>query len=154
RPRRRGAAPQRHLARRHDRGRARGADGRRWARAALDPGGRRRDPPLAGIGRLTVVLWAGGALLGRTPWNRHGGHLRFRHTATGRGGLPMVRTPRRQESTPEPPPPPAPPPSGSDRERIIAAFLLLLAERSFDAIELVEIAARAGVPLATLRDEF
>ncbi len=67
----------------------------------------------------------------------------------------MARTPRRQNGSPDSPPPPPPaPPAGSDRERIVAAFLLLLAERSFEEIELVEIAARAGVPLATLRDEF
>jgi AcrR family transcriptional regulator len=45
-------------------------------------------------------------------------------------------------------------PTGSDRERIIAAFLGLLAEKSFERIDLGEIAARAGVKLGALRGEF
>jgi AcrR family transcriptional regulator len=43
---------------------------------------------------------------------------------------------------------------GPARERIIAAFLALLAEKSFERIGLVEVAERAGVSLAELRDEF
>jgi AcrR family transcriptional regulator len=66
----------------------------------------------------------------------------------------MARRPRREDRTPQPQPPSPPPPAGSDRERIVTAFLLLLGEKPFEDIELVEIAARAGVPLATLRDEF
>lgn len=42
----------------------------------------------------------------------------------------------------------------SDRDKIIDAFFVLLAEKSFEAIEHADIAARAGVTLATLRGEF
>jgi AcrR family transcriptional regulator len=45
-------------------------------------------------------------------------------------------------------------PSPSPRERIIAAFMGLLAEKSIERIDLVEIAKRAEVPLADLRAEF
>ncbi len=66
----------------------------------------------------------------------------------------MVRRPARaRPTTPDSPGTPAPP-TGSDRERIIAAFLGLLANRSFEHIDLTEIAARAGVSLSALREEF
>jgi AcrR family transcriptional regulator len=42
----------------------------------------------------------------------------------------------------------------SDRDKIIEAFFALLAEQSFEDIGYAELAARAGVPLATLRGEF
>jgi AcrR family transcriptional regulator len=42
----------------------------------------------------------------------------------------------------------------SDRDKIIDAFFTLLAEKALENIEYAEIAARAGVPLATLRNEF
>jgi len=42
----------------------------------------------------------------------------------------------------------------SDREKIIQAFFALLAEQAFEDIGYSDIAARAGVPLATLRREF
>ncbi|HML07432.1 MAG TPA: TetR/AcrR family transcriptional regulator [Xanthobacteraceae bacterium] len=42
----------------------------------------------------------------------------------------------------------------SEREKIIAAFLALLTEKPFEEIGLAEIAARAGVSIAQLRDEF
>jgi len=45
-------------------------------------------------------------------------------------------------------------PTLSDRDKIIAALMALLAERQFEAIGLNDIAARAGVSLATLREEF
>lgn len=45
-------------------------------------------------------------------------------------------------------------PTLPDREKIITAFMALLAERRFEEIDLSEIAARAGVSLATLRHEF
>jgi AcrR family transcriptional regulator len=45
-------------------------------------------------------------------------------------------------------------PSGSDRDRIVAAFMALLAEKSFEQIDLSEIAARAGVSLGAMRGEF
>lgn len=43
---------------------------------------------------------------------------------------------------------------GSDRERIIKAFMKLLAVKPFEQIGFAEIAARSGVSLARLRDEF
>ena len=49
----------------------------------------------------------------------------------------------------------APPgPTGSNREKIIAAFMALLAEQRIEDIGFAEIAARAGVSLADLRQEF
>jgi AcrR family transcriptional regulator len=42
----------------------------------------------------------------------------------------------------------------SDREKIVEAFFALLTERAFENIEYADIAARASVPLATLRNEF
>jgi AcrR family transcriptional regulator len=42
----------------------------------------------------------------------------------------------------------------TSRDKIIGAFLALLAEKRFEQIELVEVAARAGVSLAVLREEF
>jgi AcrR family transcriptional regulator len=51
-------------------------------------------------------------------------------------------------------PPLAPPPAGTDRDRIVTAFLGLLALHPIEEIERVDIAARAGVSLATLRSEF
>jgi len=44
--------------------------------------------------------------------------------------------------------------AASQRERIVAAFMALLAERPMEEIELGEIAARAGVSLADLRNAF
>jgi AcrR family transcriptional regulator len=44
--------------------------------------------------------------------------------------------------------------SGSDRDRIIAAFMALLAEKTFEEIGFAEIARHAGVSLVQLRDEF
>jgi len=61
---------------------------------------------------------------------------------------PAARSPRRTASAAETPP------SGIARERIIAAFLGLLAEKSFETIGLVDVAERAGVSLADLREEF
>lgn len=63
----------------------------------------------------------------------------------------MARRPGRAHATPPAPPIP---PSGTDRERIIAAFMALLAEKSFEQIELAEVAARAGVSLGAMRAEF
>jgi AcrR family transcriptional regulator len=42
----------------------------------------------------------------------------------------------------------------SDRDKIIEAFFALLAEQAFEAIGYADLAARAGVPLSTLRREF
>jgi AcrR family transcriptional regulator len=60
----------------------------------------------------------------------------------------MARRPAR-ESEPKPIDP-----TLSDREKIIAALMALLAERRFEEISLNDIAARAGVTLLTIRQEF
>jgi AcrR family transcriptional regulator len=44
--------------------------------------------------------------------------------------------------------------NGSDRDRVVAAFMALLAERSFEEISLADIAERADLSLAELRDLF
>jgi AcrR family transcriptional regulator len=60
----------------------------------------------------------------------------------------MARKPARAKAdTPAQPP-------ASDRDRIVAAFLALLAEKSFEQIALGEIATRAGVSLGAMRAEF
>jgi AcrR family transcriptional regulator len=60
----------------------------------------------------------------------------------------MARKPARAKSeTPAPP-------TASDRDRIIAAFLALLAEKSFERISLGEVATRADVSLGAMRAEF
>jgi AcrR family transcriptional regulator len=45
-------------------------------------------------------------------------------------------------------------PTGTSRERIIAAFMALLAEKRIEEIGFAEIAKRANVSLADLRDDF
>src|SRR5215469_5656862 len=63
----------------------------------------------------------------------------------------MARRPSRAPSdTPTPPIPP----TGTERERIVAAFMALLAEKSFEKIGLAEVTARAGVSLGAMRAEF
>jgi AcrR family transcriptional regulator len=62
---------------------------------------------------------------------------------------PARRPPERPRTETEPPSPPL-----SDRDKIIEAFLGLLAEQSFEDIGYADLAARAGVSLATLRGEF
>src|SRR5712692_12061195 len=54
--------------------------------------------------------------------------------------------PRPGDGTPNPP--------LSDRDKIIEAFFALLAEQAFEDIGYADLAARAGVSLATLRREF
>jgi AcrR family transcriptional regulator len=49
---------------------------------------------------------------------------------------------------------PPPKPVGNDRQRIIAAFMQLLAEQPIERIDLGDIAERADVSLAKLREEF
>jgi AcrR family transcriptional regulator len=49
---------------------------------------------------------------------------------------------------------PTPPPSKSERERIIDAFMVLLGEASIEDIGMGQIAARASVSLAELRQHF
>jgi len=64
----------------------------------------------------------------------------------------MARRPERrhpQRSRPDDGSPPL-----SDRDKIIQAFFELLAEQAFEHIGYAELAARAGVSLATLRREF
>jgi AcrR family transcriptional regulator len=63
----------------------------------------------------------------------------------------MARAARRGDQT-SPEDGSQPPPS--DRDKIIDAFFALLAEKALEAIEHADIAARAGVSLATLRGEF
>jgi AcrR family transcriptional regulator len=60
----------------------------------------------------------------------------------------MAKKPARPNASTPPHPP------GSDRDRIMATFMRLLAEKSFEQIDLSEIAAGAGVSLGTLRGEF
>jgi AcrR family transcriptional regulator len=48
----------------------------------------------------------------------------------------------------------APAPPANDREKIVAALLMLLADRSFETIGLAEVAETAGMTLAQLRGEF
>lgn len=65
----------------------------------------------------------------------------------------MARKPSRSK----PPPKPRralPPPTGGDRERMIRAFMQLLAEKPIERIDLSDIAERASVSLARLREEF
>jgi AcrR family transcriptional regulator len=68
----------------------------------------------------------------------------------------MARKPKPPAPTSDadagPPQPPAR--NGGDRERVIAAFMALLAERSFEDIGLADIAGRANLSLAELRDLF
>jgi AcrR family transcriptional regulator len=68
---------------------------------------------------------------------------------------PVQRPARRPAARPERPAttngPSAP---TTDREKIIAALLALLADKPFETISHTDVAARAGVSLAQLRDEF
>ena len=61
------------------------------------------------------------------------------------------KPPRRQPSKARPT---LPPPAGGDRERIIRAFMQLLAEKPVERLDLGEVATRASVSLARLREEF
>lgn len=45
-------------------------------------------------------------------------------------------------------------PTGSERQRIVGAFMQLLAEQPIERIDLTDVAERADVSLATLREEF
>src|SRR5215468_8501998 len=67
----------------------------------------------------------------------------------------MARKPKSPSpSDPDAGAPPQRPTRGGDRERVIDAFMTLLAERSFEEIGLGDIAERAGLSLAELRDLF
>ena len=50
--------------------------------------------------------------------------------------------------------PALPPPTGGERERIVRAFMQLLAENPLERIDLSDVAQRASVSLARLREEF
>lgn len=63
----------------------------------------------------------------------------------------MARKSSRSKAAKRPRPAPI---SGNDRERIIQAFMQLLAEKPIERIGLAEIAERAKVSLARLREEF
>jgi AcrR family transcriptional regulator len=71
----------------------------------------------------------------------------------------MARRPARKPShkaaqQPERPATTGPAAPTTDREKIVAALLALLAETSFETIGLADVAGRAGVSLAQLREEF
>ena len=59
-----------------------------------------------------------------------------------------------RKSTPRTGANPPPPRGTSDRDKAVEALLALLAEQPFERIGFAEIAARAGLSLAQLRDEF
>src|SRR6202166_281322 len=61
----------------------------------------------------------------------------------------MARTPRRPATAR-----PQPPDGKSERDRIVEAFMALLGEQPIEQIGFAEIAARAGVSLAELRNMF
>jgi len=63
----------------------------------------------------------------------------------------MARKPKRERKERAAPPPPR---GTSDRDKAIDALMVLLAEHSFDAIGLAEVAGRAGLKLSQLRAEF
>jgi len=66
----------------------------------------------------------------------------------------MARRPARRPAQRPRPDEVAPNPPISDRDKIIEAFFALLAEQAFEDIGYADLAARAGVSLATLRREF
>jgi len=66
----------------------------------------------------------------------------------------MARRPARRPPQRPRPDDGAPPPALPDRDKIIEAFFALLAEQAFEDIGYADLAARAGVSLATLRREF
>jgi AcrR family transcriptional regulator len=63
----------------------------------------------------------------------------------------MARRPARKSRAKSTPGPAAP---TTGRDKIVAALLALLADKPFEAIGLADVAARAGVSLAVLREEF
>lgn len=66
----------------------------------------------------------------------------------------MARKPPEQDAEPPHRERGSPPPPLTDRGKIIEAFLVLLAEQRIEDIGYDDIAARAGVSLASLREEF
>jgi AcrR family transcriptional regulator len=63
----------------------------------------------------------------------------------------MARRPARKSRAKSTPGPAAP---TTERDKIVAALLALLADKPFEAIGFADVAARAGVSLAALRQEF
>ena len=63
----------------------------------------------------------------------------------------MARRPARKSRAKSTPGPAA---STTERDKIVAALLALLADKPFEAIGFADVAARAGVSLAALRQEF
>ncbi len=66
----------------------------------------------------------------------------------------MARRPKRPAQASRRPAAASPSPPSSPREAVIAAFMGLLAEKRFEEIGLDQVAARADVSLAELRDAF
>jgi len=66
----------------------------------------------------------------------------------------MARKPKSPAPTSDADAGPPQPPASNSTERVVAALMALLAERSFEDIGLADIAARANLSLAELRDLF
>jgi hypothetical protein len=64
----------------------------------------------------------------------------------------MARKPSRSKASKARRAPPKP--SGNERQRIVGAFMQLLADKPIERIDLSDVADRAGVSLARLREEF
>src|ERR1700674_5132617 len=80
--------------------------------------------------------------MARTPAKRNPQHS---PRGTSQDNTPGKNPPRASASTG---------PAGSNRDKIIAAFMALLADQRIEDIGFADIAARAGVSLADLRQEF
>src|SRR5439155_9342080 len=132
RPRSRGTAPERHVARRDHGCGARSSDGGTGIAAAARTGGDRRHPALA---RARPVA-------GAVPFECCGRRHRLRTDGSNQGETAMARKPQQEQ------------PEGTSREKIISAFMALLAERRIEEISFGDIAARAGLSLAQCRAEF
>src|SRR6266566_1021488 len=87
-------------------------------------------------------------------WNGHRARTILRRQRLLGEEQAMARRPARRPPQRPRPDNGAPHPPLSDRDKIIEAFFELLAEQAFEDIGYRDLAARAGVPLATLRREF
>ena len=132
------AAPERHLAERDDRGGLVDPHGRGWDRAAHPA--RRRGGAQAFRGTVGLIA----------AWPSPGGWLAARLGGGGRRCV-MAKSPGRKRAARRDEPPA---PAGTPRERIIDAFMALLAEGEISAFGLGDVAARAEVSLAELREAF
>ena len=131
---------ERHLARRHHRGGARRADGARRPGRAHEQGRRGGDAGARASSRAKPIASSSGPI----------GGLDLQVYICGtRGGPPWPAYVEVASWQRRPPTGPKPP-----RERIIDAFMALLAEKPIERIGFAEIATRAEVSLADLRDEF